>query len=79
MKRLRGSAIPASLNRPSAFQRDCPGAWGPFPESSKDRRRSSKGSQHSHFVHASRQTVGTVPPSMTNSAPWIAAARSEAR
>ncbi len=25
------------------------------------------------------QTVGTVPPSMTNSAPWIAAARSEAR
>ena len=24
-------------------------------------------------------TVGTVPPSTTNSAPWIAAARSEAR
>ena len=26
-----------------------------------------------------RHTVGTVPPSMTNSAPWIAAARSDAR
>lgn len=28
---------------------------------------------------AMTQTVRTVPPSMTNSAPWIAAARSEAR
>ena len=28
--------------------------------------------------HRTYQTVGMVPPSMTNSAPWIAAARSEA-
>ncbi len=31
------------------------------------------------WTSANDQTVGTVPPSMTNSAPWIAAARSEAR
>lgn len=30
-------------------------------------------------VEARLQTVRTVPPSMTNSAPWIAAARSEAK
>ncbi|WP_428031412.1 hypothetical protein [Ancylobacter sp.] len=42
-------------------------------------RLSTPGPFDQAWTRSSDQTVGTVPPSMTNSAPWIAAARSEAR